>query len=204
MKQITISENVIKGIRKKGIKKNVLNIIKVLIFYGIGMTILFLTESQNDLFTRYKTPIWFWGIFAIILIFPIWKFQLYKLVNQNYHGKVIEVEHATRLGGKKEDMSGYIDISNIGEMGRIDVCIVTVKSTHGICRKYVFTRDLAQFAREYYQKGDQIFVPLFAEYPFNESRKVETSFCLFCGTQGDDRDNNCPKCGVLFIKKDDQ
>jgi len=112
------------------------------------------------------------------------------------------MENTQRLGGKKEDVGGYIDTLNIGQMGRVDTCIVTVKGTRGGFRKYEFSRETAQFAREYYQQGDTVFVPMFAKYPFNENRDAEKPFCLFCGKTGDEREAFCPECGVSFVKKE--
>ena len=51
------------AIRKKCRRGMVRNIIKTLIFYAVSMTILFLTERSNDLFTREAHPVWFWGCF---------------------------------------------------------------------------------------------------------------------------------------------
>ena len=72
MKQTKLSEQIIQEISRKG-KKNLFGtIVKTLLIWGIGWTILVLTGKQSDLFTLSSPPIWFWIVFAIILIFPIW------------------------------------------------------------------------------------------------------------------------------------
>jgi len=204
MKQITLSEQIIQEIRQKGKKRLIWSIVKTLLVYGIGLTALFLTGGQSDLFNPTDSPIWFWSVFAIILIFPIWKFQIYKAFRFAFRGEVVELENTTRLGGKKGEIEGYIRKGDISEMGRIDVCVVTIKTANGSTRKYEFLREDAQFARAYYQQGDSVFVPAFAEYPFNESREVEKSFCLYCGRMGDEHETNCPNCGVPFVKKEEK
>lgn len=45
------------AIRKKCRRAMGRNIIKTLIFYAVSMTILFLTERSNDLFTREAQPV---------------------------------------------------------------------------------------------------------------------------------------------------
>lgn len=204
MKQTLLSEQIIQEILQKGKKKLIWSIVKTLLVYGIGLTALFLIGGQSDLFNPTASPIWFWSVFAIILIFPIWKFQIYKAFRFAFRGEVVELENTTRLGGKKGDVGGYVDGLNRSDMGRIDVCILTVKSTDGSTRKYEFLREVAQFARKYYQQGDSVFVPAFAAYPFNESREVEKNFCLYCGRMGDEHETNCPNCGVPFVKKEEK
>lgn len=204
MKQTKLSEQIIQEISRKG-KKNLFGtIVKTLLIWGIGWTVLVLTGKQSDLFTLSSPPIWFWIVFAIILIFPIWKFQIYKFLRPSVHGEVIEVENTQRLGGKKGDVGGYIDTLNIGQMGRVDTCIVTVKGTRGGIRKYELSRESAQFAREYYQQGDMVFVPMFAEYPFNESRDAEKPFCLCCGRAAGAHEAVCFTCGVPLVKKEEK
>ncbi len=204
MKQTALSQQIIQEISRKGKKKLLWSIVKTLLVYGIGWTALVLTGKQSDRFTLSSPPIWFWIVFAIILIFPIWKFQIYKFFKPSLRGEVIELENTQRLGGKKGDVSGYIDTLNIGQMGRVDTCIITVKDARAGIRKYEFLREAAQFAREYYQQGDLVFVPMFAEYPFNESRDSEKNFCLCCGKLGDERETTCSNCGVPFVKKENK
>ena len=46
-----------------------------------------------------------------------------------------------------------------------------------------------------------VFVPMFAEYPFNESRDAEKPFCLCCGRAAGAHEAVCPTCGVPLVKK---
>ena len=203
MKQTSLSEQIIQAIFRKG-KKNLLwCIVKTLLVWSVGWTVLILTGKQSDRFTLSSPPLWFWMVFAIVLIFPIWKFQIYKFFRTSVHGEVTAVENTQRLGGKKEDVGGYIDTLNIGQMGRVDTCIVTVTGARRGIRKYEFARESAQFAREYYQQGDTVFVPTFAEYPFNESREAEKPFCLCCGRTAGTHEAVCSACGVQLVKKEE-
>ncbi len=196
-----LSKGMLTAIRKKGKKRLLKNILKTLVFYAIAMTILLVTGSQSKLFNWEAQPVWFWGVFAILLIFPIWKFRLYEpFLFPNFEGTVADIKSKVLLGGKKETAKGYIDISNISEMGRVDVCTVIVKRQNRFSNRFVFSREAAVFAREYYQVGDSVYHPLFAKYPYNSQNRTGKNFCINCGGIGSENESDCSLCGVPFAK----
>ena len=75
-----LPEATAQAIQKRGKRLLVSRVLKCLVFYAVFMTILFVTERNNDLFTRETHPVWFWGIFVILVLLPLWKWKLYQLI----------------------------------------------------------------------------------------------------------------------------
>ena len=85
----------IRKMKKKGIRKLIGSIIKSILFSGITITALFFIESSenNTLFTKETQPVWFWGVFVILLILPIWLFRLYRYaLNPSFYGEVVDIK----------------------------------------------------------------------------------------------------------------
>ena len=199
-------EQLFSDIRKNGVRELRKKLIKSVVFYMLSITCLFWLENQNELFTRKVNPVAFWCIFVFILLIPIAHFQFYKLILQgSYYGEVTEIKNKRVLAAKNGDNeSATAMYGDITMMGKIDVCVVTVRSRHGIHHEYVFFRDeMANFARETYHVGEAVFHPLFAKYPYNESHEPSRPFCLFCGEIGDLDSQRCLKCGGELWKKID-
>ena len=191
-------EELFADIRKQGIRRLVGQLIKSAVFYVISIISLFLLERYNDVFTRKTQPVVFWCVFAIIILIPILRYQFYNLFfNGSFFGEVTEIKNKRVLASKNTNkeikMAMYGDISSVGTT---DACVVTVRSRRGSYHQYEFSGNiLPKFARDYYQVGDTVFHPLFAKYPYNETRKPSLPFCFYCGNIGDTPEEPCSKCG---------
>lgn len=70
-----IPQETAQAIRKTCRRVLVRNLIKSLLFYAVSMAILFITGNSNDLFNSKAQPVWFWGVFLILAVFPFWKWK---------------------------------------------------------------------------------------------------------------------------------
>ena len=189
------------AINKKGIQKLIKQGIKALIFYGITMTFLWLSEDFRGNPIREAQPNVFWVVFSVLLILPVLYFKFYRfLLRPTFYAKVTKLENDSRLGGRKGDIRGFIARGHFVEMGRIDICFVTVETNRGKQYKFTYPREKAAFARNYYQVGDDVFCPALANYPFNENRTPEKPFCLCCGEIATVDETECSKCKVPLIQ----
>ena len=188
-------------LKKRGLRILRKNIMKSLLFWGVSMTALFVTGSRSKLFNMQEQPVWFWGVFVILLAAPILYFRLYQLVTcPAFTGTVSKLTNKTHFGGKSQDVKGFVDGMNYSEMGRYEICNVTVLDGKGKPHVFQFPRsEKTAFAWEYYQVGDVVSYPRFAKYPFNESRLPSHPFCLCCGYIGAAGERECPDCGVPFV-----
>ena len=188
-------------LKKRGLRILRKNIMKSLLFWGVSMTALFATGSRSKLFNMQEQPVWFWGVFVILLAAPILYFRLYQLVTcPAFTGTVSKLTNKTHFGGKSQDVKGFVDGMNYSEMGRYEICNVTVLDGKGKPHVFQFPRsEKTAFAWEYYQVGDVVSYPRFAKYPFNESRLPSHPFCLCCGYIGAAGERECPDCGVPFV-----
>ena len=196
-----LSDQTERRIAALGKRKLVRNGIKSLLFWGVTMTALFVTGSRSKLFNMREQPVWFWGVFVILLAAPILYFRLYQLVTcPAFTGTVSKLTNKTHFGGKSQDVKGFVDNMNSSELGRYEVCNVTALDGKGRPHVFQFPRsEKTAFAWEYYQVGDVVSYPRFAKYPFNESRLPSHPFCLCCGYIGAAGERECPDCGVPFV-----
>ncbi len=136
MNQHVLTNEMIRKMKKKGIRKLIGNIIKSVLFSGITITALFFIESSenNTLFTKETQPVWFWGVFVILLIAPIWLFKLYQYVlHPSYYGEVVEIKDS-----KTANVNVAVGYGNrVGEV--VDTCIVIVKSKAGLTQRFFFS-----------------------------------------------------------------
>lgn len=66
-------------LKKRGLRILRKNIMKSLLFWGVSMTALFVTGSRSKLFNMREQPVWFWGVFVILLVAPVLYFRFYRL-----------------------------------------------------------------------------------------------------------------------------
>lgn len=195
-----IPQETAQAIRKKCRRVLVRNLIKSLLFYAVSMAILFITGNSNDLFNREAQPVWFWGVFLILVAFPFWKWKLYQLiVCRNLYATVEEVKSRRAVGNEDGEYTG--GLSGVGlNLHYIDACTMVIRSDKGLRHRFPATNEKAGIIRSNYEKGDRVFYPMFAAYPFNMSREPERPFCLCCGYTGTADETVCPNCDVPFIK----
>ena len=188
-------------LKKRGLRILRKNIMKSLLFWGVSMTALFVTGSRSKLFNMQEQPVWFWGVFVILLAAPVLYFRFYRLFTcPEFSGMVIKLTNKTHFGGKTKDLGGFVDNMNASELGTFEVCNVTVQDAKEKSHTFSFSRnEKVKFARSYYQVGDAVYHPRFAKYPFNESRLPSHPFCLCCGYIGAAGERECPDCGVPFV-----
>ena len=171
------------------------NLIKSAVFWGVSMTVLFVIGSRSKLFNMQTQPVWFWGVFAILLALPVLYFKFYQLATYPEVTGMV-----SKLESKTHDIRGVADNMNRPELGRFEVCEVTVLDEKGKTHVFPFPRtNQTAFAGEYYQVGDVVYYPRFAKCPFNESRLPPRPFCLCCGHIGAAGEHHCPDCGAPFV-----
>lgn len=201
MNKLNLPEATLKAIRKHGIRKLTRQIIKSLLFWAISMTVLFVTGSQNDLFNPTAHPIWFWGVFLILIAFPFWKWKLYQLfVCRKLYATVEGFKNRRTIGNEDGEYTG--GLSGVGlNLHYIDFCAMFIRSDKGLRHRFTAANEKAGFIRSIYEKGDRVFYPMFAAYPINLSRSPSRPFCVCCGYIGTEEEEVCPDCGVPFVKK---
>ncbi len=173
-------------------------------FYAVALTVLFAIDSSGDLLNRHTQPVWIWGLFGLILAFPIWRWKFYRLItHRNYYGTVTKAM-TKRVMGKKDgdDNSVYMGMSS--EYTSIDNYHLKVETQKGRTYNFSFYRQSARIAMDYYQKGDRVFYPMFASFPINMDRVPTHGFCICCGDLSDGRSSECSKCRVPFLTADIQ
>ena len=183
-------------IAARGRQKTVRNGVKSLLFWGVTMTALFATGSRSKLFNMQEQPIWFWGVFVILLAAPVLYFKFYRLLTYPvFRGTVTELKNRRQYVSNDR---GY-NSRRLINMSPEDTCILIVSDGKREYKIPFTMADKAMFARENYQVGDAVYHPRFAKYPFNESRLPAHPFCLCCGYIGAAGERECPDCGVPFV-----
>ncbi|MBO5511467.1 MAG: hypothetical protein J6K29_07035 [Clostridia bacterium] len=197
MKPTIITDEMIEKMKKKGIKSLIVNGVKSLLFYAILFSALFYIEGSeyNTLFTKESQPVWFWGVFVIILTAPIWMFKLYRLIlNPTYYGEVTDVKISRTVDARV--LTGY----DRSIKGTVDTCTVTVISKFDIEHHFTFRQEEALFAHDYFRVGDRVFHYVFSDIPVNLSNDRAAKYCPRCGTLGAECENVCAKCNIPFIQ----
>ena len=129
------------AINKKGIQKLIKQGIKALIFYGITMTFLWLSEDFRGNPIHEAQPNVFWVVFSVLLILPVLYFKFYRfLLRPTFYAKVTKLENDSRLGGRKGDIRGFIARGHFVEMGRIDICFDTQRQMRSIMERFMQRR----------------------------------------------------------------
>lgn len=191
-----LSDRTERKIAARGRQKTVRNGVKSLLFWGVTMTALFATGSRSKLFNMQEQPVWFWGVFVILLAAPILYFKFYRLLTYPvFRGTVTELKNRRQYVSTDR---GY-NSRRLINMSPEDTCILTVSDGKREYKIPFTMADKATFARENYQVGDAVYHPRFAKYPFNESRLPSHPFCLCCGYIGAAGERECPDCGVPFV-----
>lgn len=191
-----LSNQTERKIAARGRQKTVRNEVKSLLFWGVSMTALFVTGSRSKLFNMQEQPVWFWGVFVILLAAPILYFKFYRLLTYPvFRGTVTELKNRRQYVSNDR---GY-NSRRLINMSPEDTCILIVSDGKREYKIPFTMADKATFARENYQVGDAVYHPHFAKYPFNESRLPAHPFCLCCGYIGAAGERECPDCGVPFV-----
>ena len=160
MNQNVLTEEMIRKMKKKGIRKLIGSIIKSILFSGITITALFFIESSenNTLFTKETQPVWFWGVFVILLILPIWLFRLYRYaLNPSYCGEVVEVKDGERADVRIYN-GPYMRVKSVA-----DTCTIVVKTKSGFTHRVEYQKEAATVARETYHVGDKVYHYVFSD-----------------------------------------
>lgn len=186
------------AIRRRGLITLCKQIIKSLLFYLVTLTALFVTESNNYVFTREKQPIWFWGIFVILLLIPIIRYKFYLLpFTLGTYGHIEKIKSGNGMAPRRDRAVGIRGFWE-GNMEHVVSYRITVKTNRGISLNFLFMREDAEFAMGYYREGDAVYLPPFAKYPYNLDRLPDRRFCFACGGFGMAHKDTCPLCGVPF------
>lgn len=191
-----LSNQTERKIAARGRQKTVRNGVKSLLFWGVTMTALFVTGSRSKLFNMREQPVWFWGVFVILLTAPVLYYKFYRLLTYPvFRGTVTERKNRRQYVSNDRCYNSRRLIN----MSPEDTCILTVSDGKREYKIPFTMADKATFARENYQVGDAVYHPRFAKYPFNESRLPSHPFCLCCGYIGAAGEQECPDCGVPFV-----
>ncbi len=200
-----LSPDVANASRRRGIRKCVKDIVKSVLFWAVALTILFVTESQNDLFTRHSQPFWFSIILIFLVAFPILKWKPYRLLlERKFHGTLVTYRNKRSVESSDHDVRGIF--FDRGRMRTVDVYIIKVQDPQGHKRTFTIKGANTEFARAYYQKGDILSCPRFANLPFNESRPLPRPLCLWCGSIGSPNETVCISCNAPYalVPEDDE
>lgn len=191
-----LSNQTERKIAARGRQKTVRNGVKSLLFWSVTMTALFVTGSRSKLFNMREQPVWFWGVFVILLTAPVLYYKFYRLLTYPvFRGTVTELKNRRQYVSNDRCYNSRRLIN----MSPEDTCILTVSDGKREYKIPFTMADKATFARENYQVGDAVYHPRFAKYPFNESRLPSHPFCLCCGYIGATGERECPDCGVPFV-----
>ena len=91
-------------LKKKKKKFIVKSIVKTAIFYLLGFGFLLLSEKKSESFDRYSEPYLFWVLVILVLVLPVFLFNIYFLVTRrSFKGKVIEMKNKVCM-----DLSGSL------------------------------------------------------------------------------------------------
>ncbi len=188
-----LSPEVTEACRVRGVRQCVKDIVKSAIFYILAFGILYITESQNELFTRKVEPFWFRVIQLVIIVFPILHWAPYRILfERDFRGTIVACRNKRVVDHTEEDARG--PFFDRGRMGTIDVYIIKAVSESGRKRTFVIKRANTEFGRVYYKQGDVIRCPRFAHLPFNESRPLPRPYCIWCGSIGSPNETVCKCC----------
>ncbi len=192
-----LSPDVAAACRRLGTRKQVGALIKTVLFWAIALTALFITESQNDFFTREKQPFWFSVVLLLFVAFPVWKWKPYRLLTvRDFRGTIVSYQNKRCLETPDRTARGVFVSPRL--MDTMDVYIIKVIAESGKKRTFTVKGDGTRFGRFYYQKGDVVTCPRFAKFPFNETRPLPAPYCLYCGTIGSVNETVCSFCGAPF------
>lgn len=184
-------------LKKKKKKFIVKSIIKTVIFYLLGFGFLLLSEQKSESFDRYSEPYLFWFLVSLVLILPVFLFNIYILVTRrSFNGKVIGMKNRVSI-----DLSEYIFAPTnlfIPNAKLKDICIVIFKTAKGAERRIEFVDKEAMLVRDYYKIGDEVSYTEFSKIPLKYHGIYEKKFCICCGNTQRGDDTHCPKCKVPF------
>ncbi len=199
-----LSDAAICSIRKKGISKLCRQIIKSLLFYAVSLVLLLVASRTNDVFTMEKSPVTFWIIFSVLILFPPIRYGFYKLpFKMNVRGEVVEIKNDRRMAPIEKKSNYYAPGGALRTMlTNVDACDIVVRSQRGLPFTYTFLRDEAAVARGYYAVGDKVMLPPWANFPVVVSREVKCPICPWCGYPGADTTAECGECGVIFTDEE--
>lgn len=129
---------------------------------------------------------------------------MYQLiVCRKLYATVEGFKNRRAVGNEKgEDTGGLSRVSM--NLHYIDVCTMVIRSDKGLRHRFTAANEKAGFIRDNYEKGDRVYYPMFAAYPFNMSREPVRPFCLCCGYTGTIDETVCPNCDVPFVKAANQ
>lgn len=183
-------------LKKKKKKFIVKSIVKTAIFYLLGFSFLLLSEQRSESFDRYSEPYLFWVLVILVLVLPVFLFNIYFLVTRrSFKGKVIGMKNQVRM-----------DLSECGMFLRVsarrirykDVCIVSFETEKGGVRRIVFENAEAVFVREYYKIGDKVSYTEFSKIPLKYHGIYEKKFCICCANTQRRDAPHCSKCKIPF------
>ncbi len=188
-----LSPAVAEACRVRGVRQCVGNLVKAVLFWAITLALLFITESQNDVFTRETQPFWFALILIVLILYPFVKWKPYRiLLERDFRGTIVSYRNKRVMDHTGEDSRG--PFFDRGKLGAVDVYIIHVVSESGQKRTFTIKRANTEFGRVYYQKGDVVRCPRFANLPFNESRPLPRPYCIWCGSIGSPNETECKCC----------
>lgn len=184
-------------LKKKKKKFIVKSIVKTAIFYLLGFSFLLLSEQRSESFDRYSEPYLFWVLVSLVLILPVFLFNIYILVTRrSFNGKVIEMKNKVCM-----DLSEFVHYTSLITSRIIkykDVCIVSFETQKGSIRRIEFENTEAVLVRDYYKIGDEVSYTEFSKIPLKYHGIYEKKFCICCGNTQRGDDTHCRKCHVPF------
>ncbi len=188
-----LSSDVIESVRRHGLRKCGKDIIKSVLFWGIGLGALFATSAQTPFFTPASEPFWFALVILLITAIPIVWWRPYRILTvRDFRGTVVSYRNKRGVEPSESTARGVNVHPRL--MNTVDVYIIKVQDARGRKRTFTFKRENAAFGRVYNQKGDLLYVPRFSEIPFNESRPLPRPMCLWCGSIGASNEDRCTTC----------
>jgi len=183
-------------LKKKKKKFIVKSIIKTVIFYLLGFGFLLLSEQKSESFDRYSEPYLFWFLCILVLVLPVFLFNIYILVTRrSFKGKVVGMKNQVRM-----DLSecGMFLRANAARIKYKDVCIVSFETEKGSNRRIVLENTEAVLIRDYCKIGDEVYYSEFSKIPLKYHGIYEKKFCVCCGNTQRGEDTCCAKCKVPF------
>lgn len=191
---------VLADIQKRGFRKLYGQLIKSVLFCAVTIPCWIWFVLQNDLLTGQPQRVTFWTVIAVLVLFPFVRYKFYRLIFQgSFRGEVTELKGG-RLTDHKDAEGGKWTAMHGDRVENVNVCTVTVRSNRGFYHQYTFIGNtISALAFEYYQVGDSVFQPLFAKYPYNETREPIRPFCLACGKIEEENSDVCSNCGAKLV-----
>ncbi len=198
-----ISEEAVNSIRKRGLKIYAFDFLKSVTVSAILLVCLMTAGSRTPFLSPAKQPVGFYTLFVMSVILPATYWKLYRIFTRNdFKGKITSVKNIRDVGRKDVREEGRITLGGSGQLITIDNYTIVVTKGKNINYKFDFLRGKANFARDYFSVGDEIFYPAFAKYPINLSRYPKHPFCISCGYIGADNQKMCPECSIDFAFMD--